>query len=565
MELKLNRDQIIAQNPILPYLRSLGLDLRKSGHNYIANRCPRLTHRRDHFPLEVYPHTESWNCHDCQIGGSVIDWLVHANGCAAIEAMVELSRRSQGTNASRRYLSTSPQTPKSPELVAAYDYTDDQGNLLYQQLRYFPKDFRSRRPDGKGGWIANLDGVTRVLFNLPKILISADVIVTEGEKDVLTLGNLGFVATTNCGGAKNWLPAYWQYLEDKDVTVIPDNDPDGEHYLQSILRSQEGALSLKVLRLPRPFKDITDFVQSFPTKEEAKAKLKVLLDNAAYILPPLEILNMAELEEHYRKHLQESASRLLDLSGLSIGLSNHIGQLVPGEMALVIADTGVGKTALLQNIARAAGPLPTLFFELELPASLMYERFVQMEVGCKAEDVQRDTKSTSGLLSPSLQKLQHVYVCPESGLTVSQIERRIVKSQLKIGSMPAVVLVDYVGLLKREGGFSRKRYEAISDAAEEFKVMARRTNTIVIIAAQIGRESAKKKERKDGTINLHDAKDSGSLESSAGLVLGCWRPKPDELVVKVLKNTKGTAGHLIKLHFNGATMQITEPRPNGQP
>ena len=57
----------------------------------------------------------------------------------------------------------------SPELVATYDYTDERGNLLYHTCRYQPKDFCQRRPDGKGGWINNLQGVRRVLYRLPEV------------------------------------------------------------------------------------------------------------------------------------------------------------------------------------------------------------------------------------------------------------------------------------------------------------------------------------------------------------------------------------------------------------
>src|SRR6266576_1722566 len=32
-------------------------------------------------------------------------------------------------------------------IVAAYDYADDKGELLYQVVRLEPKDFRQRRPD----------------------------------------------------------------------------------------------------------------------------------------------------------------------------------------------------------------------------------------------------------------------------------------------------------------------------------------------------------------------------------------------------------------------------------
>lgn len=35
--------------------------------------------------------------------------------------------------------------------VATYDYVDASGNLVYQVVRFDPKDFKQRRPDGKGG------------------------------------------------------------------------------------------------------------------------------------------------------------------------------------------------------------------------------------------------------------------------------------------------------------------------------------------------------------------------------------------------------------------------------
>src|SRR5262245_54489201 len=38
-------------------------------------------------------------------------------------------------------------------IVAEYDYTDEHGDLLYQVVRFDPKDFRQRYPNGNGGWI----------------------------------------------------------------------------------------------------------------------------------------------------------------------------------------------------------------------------------------------------------------------------------------------------------------------------------------------------------------------------------------------------------------------------
>src|SRR5262245_55268962 len=79
-------------------------------------------------------------------------------------------------------------------VVAVYDYRDEDGRLLYQTVRYEPKDFRQRRPDGQGGWVYRLDGVRRVLYRLPELNTadrSRPVFVVEGEKDADRLAALG--------------------------------------------------------------------------------------------------------------------------------------------------------------------------------------------------------------------------------------------------------------------------------------------------------------------------------------------------------------------------------------
>src|SRR5262249_29871648 len=98
-------------------------------------------------------------------------------------------------------------------IVATYDYVDEAGCLLYQAVRFEPKDFLQRRrdPNAKDRWAWNLGGVARVLYRLPQLLNAPAtelVFVPEGEKDVDRLCNLGLVATTNAMGAGKWRPEY---------------------------------------------------------------------------------------------------------------------------------------------------------------------------------------------------------------------------------------------------------------------------------------------------------------------------------------------------------------------
>ena len=81
---------------------------------------------------------------------------------------------------------------------ATYDYRDERGDLLYQVVRLKPKDFRQRRPDGKGGWIWKLGDTRRAPYRLPELLQVPDatVFVCEGEKDADRVASLGNCATT---------------------------------------------------------------------------------------------------------------------------------------------------------------------------------------------------------------------------------------------------------------------------------------------------------------------------------------------------------------------------------
>ena len=148
--------------------------------------------------------------------------------------------------------------------TAYYDYQDATGEVVFQVVRYHPKDFRQcRLVDGRRVW--NMDGVERVPYRLPELLGSpASVWIVEGEKDVETLRAINQTATCNPGGAGNWLPAYSQYLRDQYVYLVPDNDEPGQKHSRAVLASLAGLVEwVKWLQLPResngrPVKDVTD-------------------------------------------------------------------------------------------------------------------------------------------------------------------------------------------------------------------------------------------------------------------------------------------------------------------
>ncbi len=136
---------------------------------------------------------------------------------------------------------------------AVYDYVDERGILLFQVVRFPGKSFRQRRPNGKGGWIGNLDGVRRVLYRLPELLARQGdpVHIVEGERDAERLASQGLVATTNPGGAGKWRREYSEFLVGRDVVIHQDNDDAGRKHSRDVAAELVGnAKSIKMLDLP---------------------------------------------------------------------------------------------------------------------------------------------------------------------------------------------------------------------------------------------------------------------------------------------------------------------------
>jgi hypothetical protein len=152
-------------------------------------------------------------------------------------------------------------------LVAEYNYASEQGALLYQVVRYEPKSFRQRRPDDKGGWQWNLNGVRRVLYRLREVIKSKSVIVCEGEKDCETARKMGLVATCSAGGAGKWREDYSECLRGKRIAIIADADEPGRRHAQQVAESLSGkADSIRVLEFPAA-KDLTEWGEHGGTRE----------------------------------------------------------------------------------------------------------------------------------------------------------------------------------------------------------------------------------------------------------------------------------------------------------
>lgn len=197
------------------------------------------------------------------------------------------------------------------KIVATYDYHDEQDRLLFQVVRFDPKDFRQRKPDGNGGWTWSVKDVRRVPYRLSELLKSdadAVVFIAEGEKDCDRLAKLGHVATTNAGGAGKWPSEFAEFFRNRRVVILPDNDDAGRNHAKQVAASLNGkAASVRAVELPGlpPKGDVTDWLNAGGTSDEllklADAATESTTDEPSGI--ELRVITSAEFSAaSYRRH-----------------------------------------------------------------------------------------------------------------------------------------------------------------------------------------------------------------------------------------------------------------------
>ncbi len=229
--------------------------------------------------LSVNNETGQFHCFGCKESGDMFKFYGKLKGSASFpDIIVGIAQdfnilASGNGKISQNKPKPRRQQKKRGKIDVAYDYHDAQGSPFFQVVRFEPKDFRQRQPDGNGGWIWNLKGINPVLYHLPEIIKNRGaVFVGEGEKDVDRIRKDFKLCATTCPmGAEKWRDSYNETLRGKDVVLLPDNDEAGRKHVEKVAQSLHGiAKSIRVLDFPGlPEKgDVSDWIDAGGTKEE---------------------------------------------------------------------------------------------------------------------------------------------------------------------------------------------------------------------------------------------------------------------------------------------------------
>jgi hypothetical protein len=379
--------------------------VRKGGNGYVA-RCP--SHDDKHQSLSLTEDTGRILicCHaGCQTS-DILDRLKLQFRDLYDKRIETPSRSSLGEPVVKTFRDpkagfTYFAGPNTKKIHTVYRYTDENGQLLYENIRYYPKDFRQRTYDVNKRPIWNLDNVRRVPYRLPELIkgvaSGSDVFLCEGEKDADALRELGFVATN----LKSWKPEFTKFIRGCHVIIVQDHDVPGvahaEEVASMILRE---VASVKILdvwakrELPdKAGPDISDFIRVCVQDEGLDAdtiKERISLH--------------VERTDRWKQAVNLSKDNYFVVRSGNEWLSQAKHQPVPkmlfgefwfeGELCILFADTNVGKSILAVQIGDAisngidVGTIPVecipqkvVYFDFELTTKQFESRFSQRVEG----------------------------------------------------------------------------------------------------------------------------------------------------------------------------------------
>ena len=217
------------------------------------------------------------------------------------------------------------------------------------------------------------------------------------------------------------------------------------------------------------------------------------------------------------------------LAGLSTSitaLDAATGGMITGNLIVIAGRPGMGKTALIVNIALGVAKHGegVLVFSLEMSAKELALRVLSKECDVPAADLQRGRLSDAdttmrGLLQVREQlKDLSLDIDESGGLTMPQIAAKARRKcrKAKIG----LIIVDYLQLINGSVYRGHNRTQEVTEITNGLKALAKELQLPIIAVSQLSRNV---ENREDKRPRLADLRDSGSIEQDADVVMFLYR------------------------------------------
>ena len=205
------------------------------------------------------------------------------------------------------------------------------------------------------------------------------------------------------------------------------------------------------------------------------------------------------------------------------GLDRMLVQMGKGDLVIVGARPGMGKTSFALNIATNVAKSTkksVAIFSLEMSAEQLVTRIISSEAMVDSHSLRtgklanEDWDNIADVIS-SLSGCD-IYIDDTSAITTTEM-----KSKLRRLPDLGLVVIDYIGLMQTTSK-SDNRAQQVGEISRNLKIMAKDFGVPFICCAQLNRGT----ESRPGAgkrPTLADLRDSGSIEQDADIVLFLYR------------------------------------------
>lgn len=484
-------------------------------------------------------------------------------------------KRDGQDNAASESVSTASSPPQDHRSPIKYKYTNAEGEVVFTKVRARNKQFRVETPPGR-----TVSEIDRPLFRLPQLLATpadVEILIVEGERDVLTAESHGCVATT-CGGATQWGRFDWSPLHGRSVVLVPDADRPGALMMERIGQLLYGkAATIKLLTLPNvpAGGDLSDW---FGAGGDVDALHRLILAAPAWRPKPRdgELVNATPILQRFRggpsPDAEETPQTFDTMRILDRPHARSPMELATGTVTTIGGSTGVGKSALcealLWGICDEHRNARVLLASAEMMPEVVIARELQRLTGVCAQDIRlgRLSGSSQTRVTEATERLDEIM--PRFGIIHrprSMPHVRKACAELD----PDVVVVDYAQLIAGNPDNPRAAIDELMMACRD---IADEGRAVVLISALsrtrlptkfapchpdelIGlfRESSGIEYTSDRAAILRRVKPTREVEMGEGEVLA-------ELAI--VKNRFGAlGGYLARFHAPSLSWRINpEPR-----
>jgi replicative DNA helicase len=234
-------------------------------------------------------------------------------------------------------------------------------------------------------------------------------------------------------------------------------------------------------------------------------------------------------------------------------LDNLTNGLHPGQMIIIAARPGIGKSTLALDVARHAAVKhrqTAVIFSLEMSKTEITMRLLSAEAGIRLSQMRSGSMNEQDW-QKIVRRMTEISDAPlfiDDSPNMTMMEIRAKARRLKQRNDLKLIVVDYLQLMT-SGKRVESRQQEVSEFSRQMKLLAKELEVPVIAISQLNRGP---EQRTDKRPMLSDLRESGSLEQDADMVILVHRPDAWEAD----DPRAGEADLIIAKHRNGPTTTV---------